>query len=436
MVVVLTALLVAVGAVVLPAGRAVAAQSAPASCGVAQLAPVLQDDEVDAAPSRARVPVVVVHGWLGTSTHDEARTGAFSHLVDLVAGSDSAQPGTDADRAVTGADQPGTVAERSVIGTLQDIEGSVVYTFDYRDLSARWVTDPGISDALASSLACLVTATGNRAIVVAHSMGGLAARQALSQEVDGVSVESLVSDVITFGTPNTGSDLAARLGEVIESTGSVSPAVVAGLEPQSRLGFSALLASCGEAASEDAARAGECTGMPMIDALSSQAGIAMRTGSSELSRLPPWPAGVHVVALAGDIRVTLVSVLGARTRDLDLGDVIVGARSAEAGVDEYEVSTCRYTLMSLPDVPSVLAELSPLARVGDAMRLASVVTRIAASPCHHAWLMRNTALAERAGAEAADAVAATLARSHGDVPAPPAPVEPPPSDEPRRRPAR
>ena len=428
-VVALAALLVAVGAVVLPAAPAVAAPSVPASCGVAQLAPVLQDDEVDATPSTENVPIVVVHGWLGTSTHDEARTGAFSHLVDLVAGADADPPGAESD-------QPGVVAERSVIGTLQDIGGSLVYTFDYRDLSARWVTDPGISDALASSLACLVDATGNRAIVVAHSMGGLAARQALSQEVDGVSVESMVSDVITFGTPNTGSDLAARLGEMIESTGSVSPAVVAGLEPQSRLGVSALLASCGEAASEDAARAGECTGMPMIDALSSQAGIAMRTGSSELSRLPPWPAAVHVVALAGDIRVTLVSVLGARTRDLDLGDVIVGARSAEAGVDEYMVSTCRYTLMSLPDVPSVLAELNPLARVGDAMRLASVVTRIAASPCHHAWLMRNAALAERAGAEAADAVAASLAHSRGEAPTPPLVSDLPPSEEPRRRPIR
>lgn len=428
-VVALTALLVAVGAVVLPSGRAVAAPSVPLSCGAAQLAPVLQGDEVDVTPSAENVPIVVVHGWLGTSTHDEARTGAFSHLVDLVAGA-------DADSAGAEADQPEIVAERSVIGTLQDIEGSLVYTFDYRDLSARWVTDPGISDALASSLACLVAATGNKAIVVAHSMGGLAARQALSQKVDGVGVESMVSDVITFGTPNTGSDLAARLGEMIESTGSVSPAVVAGLEPQSRLGVSALLASCGEAASEDAARAGECTGMPMIDALSSQAGIAMRTGSSELSRLPPWPAEVHVVGLAGDIRVTLVSVLGARTRDLDLGDVIVGARSAEAGVDEYAVSTCRYTLMSLPDVPSVLAELNPLARVGDAMRLASVVTRIAASPCHHAWLMRNAALAERAGAEAADAVAASLAHSRGEVPTRPFVSDLPPSEEPRRRPLR
>ncbi|MCM6761718.1 hypothetical protein NB037_04725 [Rathayibacter sp. ZW T2_19] len=422
-VVVLAALLAVAGAVVLPADRAAAAEAAPSSCGAAQLAPVLPEDEVRAADAPVRVPIVVLHGWLGTATHDETRTGAFSHLVDLV--------------AVNGVDEPETVSERSVIGRLQNIEGSAVYTFDYRDLSARWVTDPGISDALASSLSCLVQATGNRAIVVAHSMGGLAARQALSQEVDGVPVESLVSDVITFGTPNTGSDVAKRLGEIIDSTGGVSPAMVAGLEPQSRLGIAALMASCGEAASEDATNAGECTGMPMIDALSSRAGIAMRTGSSELGELPPWPPSVHVVALAGDIRVTVASLLGTGVGDVDLGDIMVGASSAEAGVDEYAVSTCRYTLMTLPDVPSVVAELNPLARLGDAVRLAALVVRVDASPCHHAKLMRNAALAERAGEEAAEAVAGVLAEPRSGEDRSPAVLrELPPSEELRRRPVR
>ena len=142
-----------------------------------------------------------------------------------------------------------------------------------------------------------------------------------------------------------------RLGQIIDSTGTVSPAVVGGLEPQSRLGISALLASCGAAASEDAGNAGECTGMPMIDALSSQAGIALRTGSTQLAALPPWPESVRVVSLAGDIRVTIASVLGSRTGSVSLGDIIVAPPSAEAGVDDYVVSTCYYTLLSMPDVP-------------------------------------------------------------------------------------
>ncbi|WKK72052.1 hypothetical protein Q0F99_02960 [Rathayibacter oskolensis] len=249
-------------------------------------------------------------------------------------------------------------------------------------------------------------------------------------------MESMVSDVITFGTPNTGSDLAARLGEIIDSSGAVSPAVVAGLEPQSRLGLSALLASCGEAASEDASKAGECTGMPMIDALSSQAGVAMRTGSIELGDLPPWPASIHVVALAGDIKVSVAAVLGTRVGVVDLGDIIVANQSAEAGVDQYYVSTCRYTLLSMPDVPSLVAELNPLARLGDALRFSAMVVAIDASPCHHAKLMRNVELAGHAGAEAASAVAATLALPRpGEVEAP-ALRHLPLSDDVRRRPLR
>ncbi|MDY0911767.1 hypothetical protein [Rathayibacter festucae] len=419
LIVVLSALLVAVGAVVVPAGSAVAAVTAapPASCGIAELAPVLDGDDVTTTPAASLVPVLVLHGWLGTATHDETRTGAFSHLVDLI--------------ATNGVDQPVTTSQRSLIGAFQDTEGAVVYTFDYRDLAARWVTDPGIADALASSIACLTAATGHRAVVVAHSMGGLAARQALSQSVDGVPVESMVREVVTFGTPNTGSDLALRLGQIIDSTGTVSPAVVGGLEPQSRLGISALLASCGEAASEDAAHAGECTGMPMIDALSSQAGIAMRTGSTELAALPPWPASVRVVSLAGDIRVTIASVLGSSTGSVSLGDIIVAPPSAESGVDEYVVSTCYYTMLSMPDVPSVLAELSPMARLGDGLRFSAMVVAIDASPCHHAKLMRNVELAGHAEAEVAGAVAGELGLPRSDD-ARAGQRLLPPADEPRR----
>ncbi|WKK72053.1 hypothetical protein Q0F99_02965 [Rathayibacter oskolensis] len=157
-VVVLAALLAVVGAVVVPASPAAAVTATPpASCGVAELAPVLADDDVDSVATASVVPIIVLHGWLGTATHDEGRTGAFSHLVDLI--------------APNGVDEPVTTSQRSMIGTLQEIPGSAVYTFDYRDLAARWVTDPGIADALASSLDCLTRATGNRAIIVAHSMG-------------------------------------------------------------------------------------------------------------------------------------------------------------------------------------------------------------------------------------------------------------------------
>ena len=137
-IVVLAALLVVVGVVVVPAGRAEAGEAvAPSSCGVAELAPVLTGDDVRPRSAAALVPIVMLHGWLGTATHDADRTGAFSHLVDMVS-SESATAPLDA-------------PEPSLLGRLQQIDGAAVYTFDYRRLAARWVTDPGISDALASS---------------------------------------------------------------------------------------------------------------------------------------------------------------------------------------------------------------------------------------------------------------------------------------------
>ncbi|MBF4461570.1 MULTISPECIES: esterase/lipase family protein [unclassified Rathayibacter] len=424
LVVVMLAILLAVaGAVVVPAGKAEAAvASPPASCGAAQLAPLLPGDDVPAHRPSALVPIIALHGWLGTATHDSSRTGAFSHRVDLVASDDADGPAP-------------TVSEPSLIGMLQRLRGAVVYTFDYRDLAARWVTDPGIADALASSISCVTAATGTRAIVLVHSMGGLAARQALSQSVGGVPVSSMVSEVLSFGTPNTGSDVAKRLGEVIDSSGEASPAVIAGLDPQSSLGLSALMASCGDAATEDAANAGTCTGVPMIDALSSQAGLGLRTGSPQLGELPPWPVGVHVLAMVGDIQVVPVDMLGMRAAPVDLGDIMVATRSAEAGVDEYVVSTCRYTFLTLPTLGSVTAELNPFARWGDAARFASLVVDVDASPCHHAHLTRNIALTTRASAQAARVIAGELAMPSVRGDAPPL-LRLPAGEEPRRRPFR
>ncbi|AND15715.1 esterase/lipase family protein [Rathayibacter tritici] len=394
-IVVLAALVAVVGALIVPSGRAEAAEAVvPTSCGAAQLAPVLAGDDVEPRSVRAVVPIVLLHGWLGTATHDASRTGVFSHLVDMVS-SDSA----------TALDAP----EPSLLGRFQQIEGAAVYTFDYRRLAARWVTDPGISDALASSIACLVSATGQRAIVVAHSMGGLAARQALSSTVDGTAVSSMVSSVLTFGTPNTGSDVAERLGRMVDESGRVSPAVIAGLDPPSRLSLSAMLASCGAAVSENAEYAGECTGVPLIDALASAAGKGLRTGSSELGSLPPWPAGVHVTALVGDIQVTAAVALGRASAPVGLGDIMVATGSATAGVDDSVVSTCRYTYLAAADAPSVVAELTPFARLGNALRFAKLVVDVDASPCHHARLTRNVDLVEHATGVVSDVIARELA---------------------------
>lgn len=357
--------LVAVLGVATPAAAA-AATSMPASCGIAERAPVLAGDEVDpsAALAAVQVPIIVLHGWLGTATHDESRTGAFSQFVQQEDGSLS----------------------RSMIGVLQNIPGAAVYTFDYRSLAARWVTDPGIGDALAEAIHCLAAASGHQAILVAHSMGGLAARQALSGAIDGVATADLVSEVVTFGTPNTGSVLAAALATTVDAVDFFAPG---GLLVGSGLGLAALLRLCGAGFTVDAAVARGCSGVPTVDAFDSQAGIALRSGSVELGSLPPWPAEVHVVALAGDVRVPVLDALrrvfggsasvGDDARTLSLGDIVVGTDSAEAGVDERHVVTCSQKLAD----------------------------GFADSLCQHANLMRNPVLAAWAGTIVAEAVRAS-----------------------------
>lgn len=361
---ILLALLIALG-VAAPAA-AQQAPDLPSSCGIAQLAPVLTDDDVMTTSAvEAQVPVIVVHGWLGTATHDETRTGAFSQFVEH---------------------EDGT-ASRSMIGVLQNIPGAAVYTFDYRSLAARWVTDPGIGDALAAAIQCLAASSGQRVVVVAHSMGGLAARQALNSTIGGVATADLVSEVVTFGTPNTGSVLAAALARTVDAVDLLAPG---GILVGSGLGLSALLQLCGVSFTTDASLARGCSGIPTVDAFDSQAGAALRSGSIEIASLPSWPEQVKVVALAGDVQVPLLDVLGrlvgaaaaasGGTRTLSLGDIVVGTDSAEAGVDERHVVTCSQSLAA----------------------------GFADSLCQHANLMRNPVLTAWAGASVAGAVRAEL----------------------------
>ncbi len=103
------------------------------------------------------VSVIMVHGWTGESTHTNDRHGTFSHKIDLTT------------------NQVGQVqADRSLVGQLQRIPGAAVFTFYYHNYSARWVDDSHIGPALGTVIDCLYRATGEKVIVVAHSMGGLA----------------------------------------------------------------------------------------------------------------------------------------------------------------------------------------------------------------------------------------------------------------------
>jgi pimeloyl-ACP methyl ester carboxylesterase len=129
-----------------------------------QRAPVLASDTLPGGAPIIRqplsngtwVPVIMVHGWVSQDTNNAA--GTFSHYIDL-----SDQPGFSPD------------VTRSLIGQLQRIPGAAVFTFDYHPYSARWIDDPHLGPALGKVIDCLYRASGQKVVIVAHSMGGLIA---------------------------------------------------------------------------------------------------------------------------------------------------------------------------------------------------------------------------------------------------------------------
>ena len=358
---------------------ATAADEPPEGC--LDLAPVLSDERTPAGgpieprpDGRGRwVPVVLVHGFTSTSVHDEERKGAFSSLIDLQT-------------------RPGAVdTGRSLVGQLQSIPGAAVYTFDYQPWSARWVTDRNLGPALTGAIQCLADLTGERVIVVGHSMGGLLARYAVAQTRDGEPVADDVSPVITFGTPETGSLLAAVLGGVTDLAALAAPPTLGVLRM--------LLAGCGAVTSTVMDAGTLCDLLPpFVAAGDSSAGRALRMGSEELDRLAPFPDQVPVAALAGrtTFRVPEMTWFGAhpwRTTDAPVGDVVVDEASAVAGATTTKTIECAYQLHALRGA---------LDDVGVALQLTADVDR-AKHPfetfqgaCFHNNLMRSIELTNEA----------------------------------------
>lgn len=347
------------------------------------LAPVISTDKNnDGTPVRLRpgpsgkyVPVVYVHGWTSSSIHDEdGKGGAFSAKPDLLTSRiGSASP------------------VRSLIGNIQELGGTAAFTFDYSRYASRWVTDDNIGPSLAGALDCLADKSGEKVIVVAHSMGGLATRQALAHGGDALAAK--VSQVITFGTPNTGSLVAAVLAAGIDS------AAAAGLLSGNPLGATLrlILSYCGKAMSQDQFSAGLiCSAVPALGSFDSQGGEALRMGSGELKALPPWPEGVTVNSLAGGTELITTSgfFLQPKKTTAAAGDVIVGLDSALSGATATKVVRCSYELTPTTSlVDGARVNILRTATLNEVSRSAWVNFFYEKNPCLHTLLMRNAELA-------------------------------------------
>jgi pimeloyl-ACP methyl ester carboxylesterase len=217
---------------------------------------------------------------------------------------------------------PGTPITRQVAA----LPGVTAWTYDYSKVAVQWVTDPRIGLGLAGAITCLAQASGKQVIVVAHSMGGLAAQWAASQiGTDGVPVASHMAKVITIGTPTEGSlsgaiavEGAAGIEDAVSSLGGPGgKALVAGVE--------AARSACAGLVIKNP-QADPCLWFGLDE---TPAGRALLSGSSELAALPPWPASVPVVAMAGNFS-EILSVGGISFSYVQLGDLVVTLGSATA----------------------------------------------------------------------------------------------------------
>lgn len=362
-----------------------------------ELAPILADDKgpdgglITRTPdSRGRfVPVVFVHGWTSRSTHVSERSGAFSHVIDL-----SSIRGTT----------PRPI--RSLIAQVQGLPGAVAFTYDYHDTSGRWVTDDSVGPGLGRALRCLHRASGEKVIVVGHSMGGLAVRQAVGRQKDGTDRSDSVSTVVTFGTPETGS-VAALLTAAGVDVGTRFRAEIAVLRM--------ILAACGADSSVDMESGSLCSVLPgFLRSFDGDAGRALRAGSRELRDLPAFPSGVDVVALAGSARFAVPAdvFLSPRTKDVDVGDLIVTSGSAKDGADRSEEVRCRYQLNPVRGLTDGIGLKVRLLAESDA---AGSPIGAFTGPCFHNSLMRDVSLTNEAMGTIDDDIASRQDQ-HGALP--------------------
>lgn len=215
-------------------------------------------------------------------------------------------------------------------------------------------------------------------------MGGLIARYAASAPGPGGARDrsGVISRIVTLGTPNTGSVLAAIAGGVVDTVPGKEAAVI-------RL----LLSGCGAWTTQDM-DASVCSIVPFVGAFQGDAGRALRAGSPELTALPKVPTSIPVDALAGSTRFT-VPRLGWfewswSTDEVPVGDVVVTESSAESGASEKRDIACRYQLNPIRGTTDQLGlRLEVIGR----NEVAAAPLGAGSGPCFHLSLMRAQELA-------------------------------------------
>jgi pimeloyl-ACP methyl ester carboxylesterase len=201
-------------------------------------------------------------------------------------------------------------------------------TFDYSKWNTQWVTTVPIGPQLAQCITWLAQTSDTqggpgKVIIVAHSMGGLAVRCAVDPAcVKGnqAADPSLISLVITLGTPNTGS----TLGNFASFVTSGYQTAIVHVKPT------------GPVESIEAQLCQQLPQCPQVAAaITTPAAKDMQIGSAALNpdTLKPLPSSIPLDAIAGKIALT-TSLMDAGRFTIpinvgDVGDLVVPVASAQ-----------------------------------------------------------------------------------------------------------
>ncbi len=255
------------------------------------------------------VPVLFVHGFAGEPSDFRRRLGDWPTMIEAVG----------------------------------RIDGAVTYTFDYSDHSLEWVTDPAIGEQLGRAIVCLAQVHDEPVTVVAHSMGGLATRQAQGGVVDARAVSESLARVVTVGTPFRGAQLLGFGGGVV---GDIAAELIKTALRACSVDFARLPAQ--RVATQ---RRPDRTFCGLLGATETAAVQGMIPDSGQLRELPVWGDGVRIIPVAAEIDVGVGGPFGL-SESFSVGDFAVSVPSATAdasrGVRPF-VAHCHASLFGIVD---------------------------------------------------------------------------------------
>jgi pimeloyl-ACP methyl ester carboxylesterase len=238
----------------------------------------------------------------------------------------------------------GPTSPASVSRQTAAISGVTAWTYSYAQQSLDWVNTQQIGPDLATAVTCLAGVTGRKVVIVGDSTGGLAAQYAFGQDDGRVAADT--AEVITIGTPYEGSVLLSDLQELMTGNEAVWGA---GDSLEDATFVEALMSACaGIAASEL-----DTSPCWLVSVPRSPAGTALEQHSARIAALPPWPASVRVLDVAGDMEIQIGAGRIGFSRNFGDGAVPLASATAHdtAGPPVIRYCTADRTLLDVISDP-------------------------------------------------------------------------------------